>query len=62
MAGITSIPLAIGAKLFAEKRGLSTEPGVVAPEGALDPDIFFAELAPYCGMTNAGALVKLEIT
>jgi len=62
MAGITSIPLAIGAKLFAEKRGLSGTPGVVAPEGALDADVFFADLAPYCGVADAGALVTLEIT
>lgn len=62
MAGITSIPLAIGARLFAEKRGLSTAPGVFAPEGALDPDVFFAELAPYCDAADAAALVTLEVT
>ncbi|AFT98213.1 saccharopine dehydrogenase family protein [Nocardia brasiliensis] len=42
MAEITGIPLAVAARL------LPTSPGVHTPESLLDPDVFFAALAPHC--------------
>lgn len=46
MGGATGIPLAIGAMMIL-KRAV-TDYGVFAPEGVLDPDMFFQELAPLC--------------
>jgi saccharopine dehydrogenase-like NADP-dependent oxidoreductase len=46
MAGITSVPLAVAFKLFAEGKISGT--GVKAPEAAIDPDLFFDALHPYC--------------
>lgn len=46
MAGITSVPLAIGLKLLAQGKIPAT--GVLTPEAAFDPDAFFAALSPYC--------------
>ena len=46
MGGITGIPLAVALALF--ESGSIHRRGVFAPEGAVDPDAFFEELAPYC--------------
>ncbi len=46
MAGSTSVPLAVAFKLFAD--GKITGTGVRAPEAAIDPDLFFDALHPYC--------------
>lgn len=45
MGGNTGVPLAIGLELL--RRGRLGEPGVHAPEGALDPDDFFALLRQF---------------
>ena len=64
MAGITGIPLAIGAKLMGEGKGIERKHGVFAPEALVDPDIFFDELATYCkfkegvGRTDQGAMAR----
>lgn len=47
MAGATGIPLAVGLKLFAGGSGAARH-GVFAPEACVEPDTFFAALAPYC--------------
>ena len=46
MGGITGIPLALGLPLFASSE--APRRGVFAPEGAVDPDVFFEALAPFC--------------
>lgn len=46
MGGITGIPLALGLPLF--ESGEAPRRGVFAPEGIVDPDAFFAALAPFC--------------
>jgi saccharopine dehydrogenase-like NADP-dependent oxidoreductase len=46
MGGATGIPLAIGAMMILKKA--VTDYGVFAPEGILDPDMFFQVLAPLC--------------
>lgn len=46
MGSITGIPMAIGLKMLADNH--ISRKGVFAPEEALDPDIFFDELAPLC--------------
>jgi saccharopine dehydrogenase-like NADP-dependent oxidoreductase len=45
MGASTSIPLAVGAAMIA--RGEVTRHGVFAPEGILDPDLFFDRLAAF---------------
>lgn len=45
MADMTSIPMAVGASLLMQ--GKITTKGVVAPEGAIDPSMFFDMLAHY---------------
>ncbi len=55
-----AIPLSIGAEMIA--RGDVTERGVIPPETALDPDIFFAELRKR-GITISEKIVRQnEIT
>ncbi|KQC08577.1 MAG: hypothetical protein APR62_04450 [Smithella sp. SDB] len=46
MGGATGVPLAIGAMMILKKA--VTDYGVFAPEGILDPDMFFQALAPLC--------------
>ncbi|MBN1472735.1 MAG: saccharopine dehydrogenase NADP-binding domain-containing protein [Syntrophaceae bacterium] len=46
MGGATGVPLAIGAMMILKK--VVTEYGVFAPEGIIDPDMFFHVLAPLC--------------
>ena len=57
MAGATAIPLAVALKRFAQ--GKISGKGVVAPEAAIDPDLFFAEFAPYCTQPAAVEPAKL---
>ncbi|MGA2400732.1 MAG: saccharopine dehydrogenase NADP-binding domain-containing protein [Syntrophobacteraceae bacterium] len=61
MDGATGIPLALGTLMLL--RGQVRHQGVLAPEKAVDPDVFFNLLAPYCtvpGPCSADELVKLE--
>ena len=44
---LTGVPLAIGAGMIA--RGEITARGVVAPEAAVDPDLFFERIAAFGG-------------
>ena len=46
MAGLTGIPTAVGLELLVT--GRLDRPGVWAPEDAIDPEAFFAALAPHC--------------
>ncbi|WP_116198635.1 saccharopine dehydrogenase family protein [Amycolatopsis circi] len=45
MGEMTGIPLAVAALMSA--RGQAAKPGVHGPEGAIDPKVFFAELAKF---------------
>ena len=51
MAGVTGVPLAIGALMIVE--GKIKKNGVLCPEEAVDPWDFFSKLAPYCGKSKA---------
>jgi saccharopine dehydrogenase-like NADP-dependent oxidoreductase len=57
MGEATCIPMAIAAGMLA--RGEITDPGVFAPEGCIDPAIFFARLAPFAG--ERSSLDSLDI-
>lgn len=46
MGGATGVPLVVGFELLA--RGALSTPGVHAPEDVIDPEAFFAALAPRC--------------
>jgi len=46
MGPVTGVPLAIGISLLANQK--LRGPGVFAPEGAVNPDDFFAALGPLC--------------
>ena len=46
MAALTGIPTAVGLELLID--GRLDRPGVWAPEEAVEPDAFFAALAPHC--------------
>lgn len=46
MAGATGVPLALGTLMHL--RGQSARKGVMAPETAFQPGVFFELLAPYC--------------
>ncbi|MFI6940209.1 saccharopine dehydrogenase family protein [Streptomyces sp. NPDC050418] len=46
MGAVTGIPLAVALEQLTT--GALTAPGVHAPEAALDPDRYFAALAPHC--------------
>jgi saccharopine dehydrogenase-like NADP-dependent oxidoreductase len=61
MGGVTGVPLATALAMFA--KGKIDRRGVSAPEGAVDPDAFFDELAPLCtpGKKNAKELVETNI-
>lgn len=60
MGGVTGVPLATALALFA--RGKIDRRGVFAPEGAIDPDAFFDELAPLCTpeKKDAKELVRID--
>ena len=60
MGGATGVPLAVGLSLFA--RGRLERRGVFAPEGAMDPDAFFDELAPLCSPVFGSWREMLAIT
>jgi saccharopine dehydrogenase-like NADP-dependent oxidoreductase len=54
MAGVTGVPLAIGALMMSE--GVINKKGVLTPEEAVsDPMDFFNRLAPYCGKNLSGS-------
>lgn len=57
MGEVTCIPLAIAAGMIA--RGEITGHGVMSPESCIDPDTFFARLAPFAG--ERSALEPLDI-
>jgi saccharopine dehydrogenase (NAD+, L-lysine-forming) len=61
MGGVTGVPLATALAMFA--KGKIDRRGVFAPEGAIDPDAFFDELAPLCTpqKRNAKELVEIDI-
>ncbi len=60
MAGVTGIPLAVGLGLFS--RDVIAAPGVMAPEMAFDPDVFFESLAPYCeGVEEGQAILQVSV-
>lgn len=61
MGAATGVPLAIGAMMILKK--IVTNRGVFAPEGILDPDVFFQALAPLCvpRKENADELVLTRI-
>ncbi|HRK71637.1 MAG TPA: saccharopine dehydrogenase C-terminal domain-containing protein, partial [Micropepsaceae bacterium] len=46
MAGATGVPLAVALKLALS--GRLARPGVLTPEEAFDPDVFFEEFAQRC--------------
>ncbi len=62
MGSVTGVPLATALALFA--RGKIDRQGVFAPEGAIDPETFFDELAPLCTpqKKNAKELVEISIS
>jgi saccharopine dehydrogenase-like NADP-dependent oxidoreductase len=60
MGGATGVPLAVGLSLFAQ--GRLERRGVFAPEGAMDPDAFFDELAPLCSPAFGSGREMLAIT
>ena len=62
MGGVTGVPLATALAMFA--KGKIDRRGVFAPEGAIDPDAFFDELAPLCTpkKKNAKELVQIDIS
>lgn len=60
MAGVTGVPLAVGAEMIC--RGRIRETGVHAPEGVVDPDEFFDRLAPFCRPVVRGAAELVEIS
>jgi len=62
MGGVTGVPLATALAMFA--KGKIDRQGVFAPEGAIDPDAFFDELAPLCTpkKKNAKELVEIDIS
>jgi hypothetical protein len=43
-------------------KGMIARQGVCAPEGAIDPDAFFDELAPLCTPKKKNARELVEIT
>jgi saccharopine dehydrogenase-like NADP-dependent oxidoreductase len=61
MGAVTGVPLATALALFAN--GRIERRGVFAPEGAIDPDAFFDELAPVCTpkRKDAKELVEVDI-
>jgi saccharopine dehydrogenase-like NADP-dependent oxidoreductase len=62
MGGVTGVPMATALAMFA--KGKIDRRGVCAPEGAIDPDAFFDELAPLCTPVkkNAKELVEVDIS
>jgi len=62
MGGVTGVPLATALAMFAG--GKIGRRGVFAPEGAIDPDAFFDELAPLCTPDSKGAgdLVRIDLS
>ena len=62
MGGVTGVPLATALAMFA--KGKIDRRGVFAPEGAIEPDAFFDELAPLCTprKIDAKELVELSIS
>jgi saccharopine dehydrogenase-like NADP-dependent oxidoreductase len=61
MAHVTGVPLAVALKMLSE--GAITARGVLAPEGAIAPEAFFRELAPYCVYpepVGTGDLVRIS--
>jgi saccharopine dehydrogenase-like NADP-dependent oxidoreductase len=60
MGGVTGVPLATALAMFA--KGKIGRWGVFAPEGAIDPDAFFDELAPLCTPKKKDAKELVEIS
>lgn len=60
MGGVTGVPLATALATFAKDR--IDRRGVFAPEGAIDPDAFFDELAPFCTPKKRDAKELVEIS
>ncbi len=59
MGALTGVPLAVGLSLL--HGGKISRRGVFAPEGAINPDIFFTELAPLCNPERSSHVDLLEI-
>jgi saccharopine dehydrogenase-like NADP-dependent oxidoreductase len=61
MGGATGVPLAVGLALLA--KGAIKQAGVMSPEQAIDADVFFDALAPFCTPQRADAkeLVKIDV-
>lgn len=57
MAAMTGVPLALGALMHL--RGQSAGQGVMAPEKAFTPDVFFELFAPYCTLPAACPATEL---
>ena len=60
MGGVTGVPLATALAMFA--KGKIDHRGVFAPEGAMDPDAFFDELAPLCTPKKKDAKELVEVS
>lgn len=59
MGESTCIPLAIAAGMIA--RGEITATGVVAPEAAVDPTLFFERLAPFGNIQDGAPLLDIRV-
>lgn len=60
MGGVTGVPLATALAMFA--KGKIDRRGVFAPEGAIEADAFFDELAPLCTPTKKDAKELVELS
>jgi saccharopine dehydrogenase-like NADP-dependent oxidoreductase len=60
MGGATGVPMAVALSMLA--RGLIDRRGAFAPEGGIDPDAFFDELAPLCRPARADHKDLLVVT
>lgn len=60
MGGVTGVPLATALAMFA--KGKIHRQGVFAPEGAIDPDAFFDELAPLCTPQKRDAKELVDVS
>ena len=58
MAGVTGVPLAIGALMLMEGKIKSN--GVLTPEEVFEPLEFFEKLAPYCGRKHAEDILVIR--
>lgn len=59
MGAATGVPLALALPFVAA--GRLHQPGVHPPEAALDPEAFFAAMAPHCALPAGGPLVERRV-